>query len=277
MNARIDSHQHFWKYTSREYGWIDTSMAVLKRDFLPDDLLAELQLNDLHGSVAVQARQSYEETSWLLNLAEKNDFIKGIVGWVDLQDPSIDSVLEQISSHPLLKGVRHVIHDEPDDNFILKPAFLNGVASLASYGLVYDILIFSKHLPQTIEFVIQFPEQRFVIDHIAKPRIRDNEIEPWRSHMKTLAGYENVYCKLSGMITEADWQAWKPADLEIYMQTVLDLFGPGRVMFGSDWPVCTVAGTYRQVADLVKSFITSLAPGEQAAVMGDTAAKCYNL
>lgn len=274
---RIDSHQHFWKYNHREYRWIDSSMAGLKRDFLPADLLVELQLNDLHGSVAVQARQSYEETSWLLKLAEDNDFIKGVVGWVDLQDPSIDSVLDQILPHPYLKGVRHVIHDEPDDNFILRPAFLNGIASLASYGLVYDILIFSRHLPQTIEFVKQFPVQRFVIDHIAKPRIRDNEIESWSSHMAALAGYDNVFCKLSGMITEADWQKWQPGDFEIYMQTVLDLFGPGRIMFGSDWPVCTVAGSYRQVTGLVESFITSLSPGEQAAVMGNTAVECYNL
>jgi len=274
---RIDAHQHFWNYSTDEFGWIDSSMSSLMRDYLPPHLEPVLQSHSLDGSVSVQARQSYQETDFLLELAEAHEFIKGVVGWVDLRDPAVEMQLERLALNPFFKGVRHVIHDEPDDNFMLKPAFINGISHLSSHSLTYDILIFSKHLPCTCNFVKQFPNQLFVVDHIAKPRIRDAEFEPWRSCMAELAQHENVYCKLSGMITEAHWASWQPDDLARYMDSVLELFGPDRVMFGSDWPVCTVAGTYNQVIGLVESFISSLSADEQAAIMGTTAVTFYNL
>ena len=274
---RIDSHQHFWTYSADEFGWIDSSMSSLMRDFLPAHLAPLLQSQSLDGSVSVQARQSYQETDFLLELAHEHEFIKGVVGWANLQDPAVDMQLERLALNPFLKGVRHVIHDEPDDNFMLRPAFIDGISRLASHSLTYDILIFSKHLPCTCDFVKHFPNQLFVVDHIAKPRIREAEVEPWRSHLAELARHENVFCKLSGMITEAHWSSWQPDDLSLYMDSVLEFFGPDRVMFGSDWPVCSVAGSYARVAGLVESFIASLSTDEQAAIMGSSAVTFYNL
>lgn len=277
MSERIDAHQHFWNYSPSEYGWIDDSLLTLKRDFLPAELAIHLDNHSLDGSVAVQARQTVNETRWLLELAENNPRIFGVIGWLDLQSSSLTADLDSLSASPALKGLRHVIQDEPDNNFILRPAFVKGVTSLAGYGLTYDILIVSQQLPATVSFVRNFDSQPFVIDHIAKPCIKDGEFEFWKQHMAELARYERVYCKLSGMVTEAAWHSWKPEDIIPYMETVITLFGPDRVMFGSDWPVCTVAGSYDDIIALVENYIAALSLDEQAQIMGRTAATFYSL
>jgi L-fuconolactonase len=274
---KIDTHQHFWKYSFEEYPWMTDRMDPLRRDFLPADLEPLLAAAGVGGVVSVQARQTVVETGWLLDLAARNRFIRGVVGWAPLVDPSVGSCLEQFAPNRLLKGVRHVLHDEPDDNYMLRSDFNAGIRRLREFGLVYDVLIFERHLPQTIEFVDRHPNQVFVIDHIAKPRIRDAVISPWREYMRQLAERENVYCKLSGVITEADWRRWKPEQLRPYIQVVIDVFGPGRLMFGSDWPVLLLAGEYGSWADVVCSEIAHLNTEEQEAVLANTAIRVYGL
>ena len=274
---RIDAHHHFWKYDPVEYGWIDDAMAVIRRDFLPAHLREEIAAAGVDGVVSVQARQSVEETAWLLGLAENYDFIKGVVGWVPLALPSLGKTLEKFSKHWKLRGVRHVVQGEPDDRFILGEEFNTGIRLLREFGLVYDILIFERHLPPTIEFVDLHPEQVFVLDHIAKPKIKAGELEPWRKNILELGKRQNVYCKISGMVTEADYQTWTEAQLQPYLETVLAAFGPRRVMFGSDWPVCRVACDYKRWAELVGRFIAKFSPDEQARIMGGTAVEAYGL
>lgn len=274
---RIDSHQHFWKYNSKEYGWIDESMSVLRRDFLPEDLRKIYERNGIDGCVAVQARQCLEETEWLLGLAGRNQFIKGVVGWVNLVSKDVESDLARFTLNKKFKGVRHVVQDEPDERFIVREDFIRGVGSLGRYGLTYDILIFPQHIKYAAEFVGKFPEQAFVVDHIAKPSIKNGIVEPWRSDMRRLARFENVYCKLSGIVTEASRREWKKNDFTVYMEAVLDIFGTDRVMFGSDWPVCTVAAEYEQVLEIVTDFIAALGQSEQAKIMGLNASAFYGL
>ncbi len=274
---RIDAHQHFWQYNQEEYGWISYDMNCLKRDFLPDDLSKILQKNDVEGSIAVQARQTLAETQWLVELADSNDMIKGVVGWVDLCSRDLERQLEWFSQHPKLKGVRHVLHDEPDDRFMLRRDFLKGIGMLKNYGLKYDILIFEKHLPHTIEMVKKFPDQSFVVDHIGKPRIKDQVFSPWRENVQILSGLPNIYCKLSGMITEADWNNWTYDDIIPYMDICLDAFGPDRLMIGSDWPVCTAAGEYSDVIAIVRRFISDLSDQEQDQILGTTCSSFYNI
>jgi L-fuconolactonase len=273
----IDSHHHFWKYSAAEYGWIDDAMAVLRRDFLPDDLKREIAHADIHGVVSVQARQSVEETEWLLSLAEKNDFIKGVVGWVPLAEPGVREVIEKIAANPKLRAVRHVVQAEPDDRFILREDFNRGVSVLKDFGLVYDILIFERHLPPSIEFVDRHPKQVFVLDHIAKPRIKENVIEPWRKNIKELARRENVYCKVSGMVTEAGYTTWSEDQLRPYFDTVLEAFGPKRLMFGTDWPVCLAATSYVRWVELVHRVAEKLSVDERAWLFGKTAIQAYKL
>jgi L-fuconolactonase len=274
---KIDSHQHFWQYNEEEYGWMGPQMGVLKRDYLPDDLRPMQQTVGIEGTVAVQARQIVEETRWLLELTDCYPFIKGVVGWVDLRSPELHSQLERFVAHPKFRGVRHVVHDEIDDRFILRPDVLRGIAALAPFGLTYDLLLYPKHLPVANELVAQFPEQPFVLDHIAKPLIKDDLLEPWATDMKRLAANPNVCCKVSGMVTEADWQGWTADDFEPYLDVTFEAFGPERIMIGSDWPVCTVAGTYGAVMQIVIDYINKLSGAEQAAVMGGTAASFYGL
>ncbi len=274
---KLDAHQHFWQYNPEEYGWIGPDMAVLKQDRLPEDLLPLLQSAGLDGSIAVQARQSLAETAWLLELADRYPFIKGVVGWVDLCSPQVDQQLEQFSTHPKFRGVRHVVQDEPDDRFMLREDFLRGLGRLRRFGLTYDILIFPRHLPVAIEVVKKFPDQPFVLDHIAKPYIKDGRLSPWDADIRRLAEHPNVVCKVSGMVTEADWQDWQADDFYPYLDVVFDAFGPERLMFGSDWPVCTLAGSYRQVVDLLAGYTARLSPAEQAAVWGQTAQKFYGV
>jgi L-fuconolactonase len=274
---KIDSHQHFWEYTSTEYGWIGDEMDILKKDHLPQHLEPILTANGLEGSIAVQARQTLQETHWLLRLATAHPFIVGVVGWVDLVAPGVTRTLESLCAQPKLRGVRHVLQDEPDDQFMLRDDFQRGLRALEPLDLCYDLLVFPRHLPLACELVSRFPRQRFVLDHVAKPPIKDGRLQPWADDVRKLAAFPNVYCKVSGLITEADWQHWRQGDLSPYLDVVLEAFGPGRIMFGSDWPVCTVAGTYARVADAFRDFADTLSDDEQAAVWGGTAAASYQL
>lgn len=273
----IDAHQHFWKYDLEDHAWIDDSMAVIRRDFLPDDLREVYHEHKIEGCVAVQADQSLKETDFLLNLAKENDFVKAVVGWADLRAENIDAVLEKYQTQKKLKGFRHIVQAEVDPNFLLRSDFTRGISLLENYGYVYDILVFPHQLGATLEFVKQFPNQKFVIDHCAKPYIKDGSYEEWANLMAEIAKHENVSCKLSGLVTEADYTSWKPEQIEPYMNLVLKAFGSGRIMYGSDWPVCLVAGNYAQVKKLVTNFIAQLSSAEQAAIMGQNAIEFYNL
>ena len=273
----IDSHQHFWKYEPVKHSWIDEDMSVIRRDFLPSDLKEVYAEHGIDGCVAVQADQTLAETDFLLGLANENSFIKGVVGWADLRSEKIDTVLEAYRSKQKLKGWRHIVQGEADHNFLLRKDFLRGISCLEKYGYVYDILILPYQLGATLEFVKQFPRQQFVIDHIAKPYIKDGFFEGWAVLMKEIAKHENVHCKLSGMITEADYNSWTPQQITRYMDWVLKIFGPERVMYGSDWPVCLVAGKYGAVKKLVVDFISTLSASEKNAIMGENAINFYNL
>ena len=252
----IDAHQHFWIYDPREYGWIDDTMTPLRRDFLPVDLQHELEWEGFEGSVAVQARQSLQETRWLLELAGPSPFILGVVGWVDLRSPQVREDLQALARNPKLVGIRHIVQSEPDDRFLLQPDFLRGISLLAEFDLAYDILIYPKHLRVAAEFARRFPEQRFVLDHLAKPEIKSGNIQAWKKGIAELAANPNVYCKLSGLVTEADWTHWKPADTRPYLDVALEYFGANRLMIGSDWPVCTLAGAYSRVMGLVNDYLS---------------------
>ena len=273
----IDAHHHLWKYSPADYPWMLDGMEAIRRDFLIEDLTAVLQESGIAGSVAVQARQTLIETRWLLDLASAHSIIRGVVGWVPLTNSNLTRELEQLAANPKLKAVRHVLHDEPDDLYILREDFNHGVAALKQFDLRYDILIFERHLPQTIEFVDRHPHQIFILDHIAKPRIREGTLDPWRTNLLELARRENVYCKLSGVVTEANWSTWTERDLQPYVDVVLTAFGPRRVMFGSDWPVLLVAGSYKRWVDVVRRMIESLSADEQKWIMGGTATEAYHL
>ena len=273
---RLDTHQHFWRYDAAEYDWISDEMSVLKRDFLPADLLPLLQEKGFAGSVAVQARQSLIETQWLLDLAEEHSFIKGVVGWVDLCSDKVEESLEPFKEHPKFVGVRHVIQAEAA-GFMLQERFQKGLAKLRDFDLSYDLLTLHHQLEEACELVAKFPEQRFILDHISKPLIKNGALEPWRSHIKKLAEFPNVSCKLSGMVTEADWQNWQVADFEPYLETVLEAFGVNRLMLGSDWPVCTLAGSYKEVMRLTQDYIAHLSQDEQTAISGENALHWYGL
>jgi L-fuconolactonase len=273
----IDSHQHFWRYDAVRDAWITDAMAVLQRNFLPEHLAAELTANAMDVSVAVQADQSEKETMFLLDLAEKDKRIAGVVGWVDLRSPHVAERLEHFSRFPKLRGFRHIAQDEPDDRFLVCEDFVRGVAQLRPFGFTYDILVYPRQLPTAIELVTGFPEQRFVIDHLAKPEINAGKIEPWATHMRKIAQHKNVFCKVSGLVTEADWKHWKPDDFKSNLDLVFDAFGPDRLMFGSDWPVCLLAGTYRQVKQLVEAYIKDFSAADRDKIFGGNAALFYGL
>ena len=276
--ATVDAHQHFWRYDAGEYGWIDESMAVLKRDVLPDESARVMRDAGFDACIAVQARQTLEETRWLLALADQYPTtIGGVVGWVDLQADDARAQLERFAGQPKLVGVRHIVQSEPDDRFLLRPAFCRGVALLEEFGLTFDILIYPRHLPAAVEFVSRFPSQRFVLDHLAKPRIADGEIREWQRDLRRLAGHPNVYAKLSGLVTEASWQIWTPDQIEPYLDAALDAFGASRLMIGSDWPVCTVAADYRQTMRVVIDYVAKLSDGERHAILGGNAARFWRL
>jgi L-fuconolactonase len=274
---RIDSHQHFWRYSPTEHAWMTDAMNVIQRDFLPEDLRPLLAPAGFDGCVAVQARQSLEETRWLLELTESNDFVRGVVGWVDLCSPGLPEQLEELARHPRMVGVRHVLQDEPDDEFMLRAAFRRGIGLLREFGLTYDLLLYPKHLPVAARLVEEFPHQRFVLDHIAKPAIAGGVISPWREDLQRLARFPNVFCKLSGMVTETRWHAWKPEDFYPYLDVSLAAFGTGRVMIGSDWPVCILSGGYLSTMQIVIDYVRQFSEPEQAAILGETCARFYGL
>jgi len=274
---KIDSHQHFWIFDPLRDAWIDETMQAIRRDFLPDDLQPVLANHGMDGCVAVQADQSEAQNDFLLSFAGKNDFIKGVVGWVDLQSPQVHDRLAHYCSFKKFKGVRHVLQGEANRALMLAPAFMNGIRALKTYDLAYDVLIFPDQLVHTYQLVKAFPGQRFVIDHIAKPNIRQQQIDEWAKGIKAVAGCENVYCKLSGMVTEADWQHWQYADFTPYLDVIFEAFGTKRVMYGSDWPVCNVAGGYTKMISIVQHYTAKLSASEQAGIFGNNATAFYQL
>jgi L-fuconolactonase len=275
--ATIDAHQHFWHYSAPEYGWIDDSMAALRRDFLPDEARREMTQAGVDACVAVQARQSLEETRWLLSLAEAHGYIAGVVGWFDLQSPDVWADLDRFAAHPKLIGVRHIVQSEADDRFLLRPAFLRGIAQLEAFGLAYDVLIYPRHLPHAIEFVSQFERQRFVLDHLAKPDIRGGERQTWARDLRRLAASPNVSAKLSGLVTEADWAHWTADQIRPYLDVAFECFGADRLMIGSDWPVCTIAAQYARTLDVVRDYLSALPSADREAVLGGNAQRFWNL
>jgi L-fuconolactonase len=273
----IDAHHHLWRYNPRDYAWMSAEMISLRRDFLVPDLEKVAQESGVTGTLAVQARQTLEETEWLLELAARHPLLLGVVGWVPLVAPDILGQLDRLAANSKLKAVRHVLHDEPDDAYMLREDFNRGVSLLHARGLVYDVLIFERHLPQTLTFVDRHPRQVFVVDHIAKPRIREGILSPWKENLVELGRRENVYCKLSGMVTEAAWHQWSLAQLRPYFDAALTAFGPDRLMFGSDWPVLTVAGSYRQWVETFLALIAELSTDEQEQICAATARRAYRL
>jgi L-fuconolactonase len=277
MPMRVDAHQHFWQYDPLAHAWMSEQMAPLRRDFLPDELRPQVAAAGFDGTVAVQARQSLEETRWLLKLADRHDFIRGVVGWVDLRSSGLRRQIEEFAGHAKFIGVRHVVHDEPDERFMLRPEFRRGIGLLAEFGLTYDLLLFPRHLPVALELVAEFPAQPFVLDHLGKPAIRDGRSSPWEDDVRALAGFSNVYCKRSGLVTEADWAIWRPEDFSRYLDVVFDAFGPERLMIGSDWPVCTLAGDYAGVMRIVEDRAAGLPLAARAAILGGNCARFYGL
>jgi L-fuconolactonase len=274
---RLDSHQHFWRYRPETHGWIDDRMAILKRDFLPADLEPLLRAQGLVGCIAVQAAESLDDTRFLLSLAEHHPFIRGVVGWVDLFSPELPELLAELARHPAFKGVRHVAQNEPDDAFLAREDVVRGIAALEPFGLAYDLLIYARQLPAAIELVRRLPRQRFVLDHIAKPEIKAGRISPWKEQIHDLASFPNVLCKVSGMVTEAAWSGWTPSDFRPYLDVVFAAFGTERLMFGSDWPVCTLAADYATMARIVEDALAGRPAAEREAVLGGNAARFYRI
>ena len=274
---RIDSHQHFWKFDPVRDSWINDDMRVIQQDFFPVDLKPVLDKNGIDGCVAVQADQSETETDFLLGHAEENEFIKGVVGWIDLRSADLEKRLDHYSQFKKLKGFRHVLQGEADRSLMLRPEFMNGIKALNRYDFTYDILIYPDQLQFVPDLVNAFSDQKFVIDHVAKPYIKDKKIDGWAKDIQALSSLENLYCKVSGMVTEADWTAWTSADFTPYLDMVFETFGTKRLMFGSDWPVCNVAGGYNKVVGIVQNYMSKLSANEQADFWGNNAIAFYGL
>ena len=274
---RIDAHQHFWQYDPVRYSWVNEDMAEIQRDFLPEDLKPILQENGMDGCVVVQSDQSEGENTFQLANAEMHDFIKGVVGWIELRDENIEDRLAAYSEFKKLKGFRYILQSEEDRALMLRPEFKRGIGALNKFGFAYDILIFPDQLKYTSEFVAAFPDQPFVIDHLAKPNIKAGEIDEWAKEMRAVAAHENVYCKVSGMVTEADWKNWKKEDFKPYLDVIVEAFGTKRIMFGSDWPVCLVAASYKEMMSIVNEYFSSFSANEQALIFGGNATSFYKL
>lgn len=273
----IDSHQHFWKYELPKHNWIDEEMAAIRRDFTPEDLKSILDQNGVDGCIAVQADQTLAETDFLLEIANEHNFVKGVVGWIDLRADDLEQQLEHYAGQPLLKGFRHVVQGEPDPFFLLRPEFLCGIEAIGKRGYTYDILIFPHQLISALELVKLFPDYKFVIDHLAKPYAKAGYFTGWAAGMAAIAKLPNVYCKLSGLITEADYNSWTAEQLLPYLRHALTVFGPDRCMFGSDWPVCRVAGDYGRVKALVETSLRGFSFAERGAVFGGNCARFYQV
>jgi L-fuconolactonase len=272
----IDSHQHFWKYDPVRHAWINDEMKLIQKDFLPGQLHPLLQHNGIDGCVTIQVDQTEEETHFMLSLAEKNPFIKGVVGWVDLRADDLENRLESFTQFPRLKGFRHIVQGEPD-GFLSDRKFVEGVKKLERFNFTYDLLIYHHQLTEALAFIQHVPNVKVVIDHIAKPSIRTGEKTHWELNMAAMATFKNVYCKVSGMVTEANWRNWKPTDFTPYLDEIFETFGPARVMYGSDWPVCLVAASYEQQFGIVQQYISQLSSSEKQQVMGRNAETFYNL
>jgi L-fuconolactonase len=272
-SPRVDAHLHFWRYSAEEYGWIDERMRELRRDFLPEEAACELRASGVDAGVAVQARQSLEENAWLLELARQSPFIWGVVGWVDLQSPDVDA---QLAAFPGLVGVRHIAQGEPE-GFFARPELDRGIRQLTARSLSYDLLVRVEQLREATAFVDRHPQQRFILDHLAKPRIASAELEPWRLELCELARRPNVWAKVSGLVTEASWASWTAADLRPYLDAAWHAFGPERLLFGSDYPVCRVAASYQSVSAIVSDFLAEASADERANVLGRNAVSVYRL
>ena len=273
---KLDSHQHFWKYSPQQHNWIDDSMVSLKRDFLPNDLEPHLIENKIEACVVVQADQSEKETEFLLELATQYEFIKGVVGWVDLRAKNVEERLQFYSQNQYFKGVRHIVQSEKQD-FLLDPAFQNGIGKLGNLNLTYDLLIYSHQIEAAIKLVSQFPNQKFVLDHLAKPNIKNGKIDPWKNQIQRLAQFSNVSCKISGMVTEADHSQWKPSDFIPYLDIVFEAFGENRILFGSDWPVCLLAASYKEVYHLITDYTANFSLEQRDKLFGGNAERIYNI
>lgn len=273
---RLDAHHHLWRSNSSEYDWLEGDLAMLRRDFVPEDLTHATQEAGVSGTVAVQARQSVQETAWLLQLAESTPLILGVVGWLPLCAPDFPSLLGDYCAERVLKGLRHVVQAEAP-GFLDNVAFNAGIRTLQGTGLAYDLLIFERQLQEAIRFVDRHPNQIFVLDHIAKPRVAAGELQPWAESIRELAERENVFCKISGMVTEADPKQWSPAQLEPYFDTVLEAFTPARLIAGSDWPVLGVGCTYQRWWAVLAQWVGPLSLDEQADILGRTAIGAYHL
>jgi L-fuconolactonase len=273
---KIDAHHHFWKYDPINYPWIGDNMKVIQQDFIPKDLKPILDKNGIDGSVLIQVNQMEAENDAFLKLAEENDFIKGVVGWVDFKSDSLDSWLKLYAKTTLMKGFRHIVQGEADD-FLMDDAFTKGVSKLTEDGFTYDILIFERQLKSALHFIRQLPDNKLIIDHIAKPDIKNKSFNKWSNYVKVIAEHENVYVKVSGLLTEADTSNWKKEDFTIYLDHILTCFGSKRIVYGSDWPVCLVAGTYEDQLNIVKDHFSKLKITEQNDIFGLNAQRFYNL
>lgn len=274
---RIDSHQHFWQYERERHAWITDAMAPLQRDYMPADLSPVLAANHIDATIAVQVDQSEEDTQFLLDLATVSPFIAGVVGWIDLRAKDLPHRLEHCSQFLKLRGFRHIAQSEPDDVFLAGDTIVNGIRELGQYNFTYDILIYPRQLLAALTLTSRLPGQLFVIDHIAKPLVKAREMEPWATTMRDIAANPSVFCKVSGLITEADWQTWKPDDFRPYLDVVFEAFGPDRLMFGSDWPVCLLAGTYQQVVQLIAEYVKPLTTADQEKIFGLNAGRFYGV
>ncbi len=274
---RIDAHQHFWRYRPETHGWISERMAVLKRDYLPTELEPLARSRGFTGCVAVQASQTLEETRFLLQLAERHPFVRAVVGYVDLLSPDLERQLERFAANKRFRGVRHQAQDEPDERWLVRPDVVRGIGALRRYGLAYDILVYPRQLPAAVELAGRLPDQPFVLDHLGKPEVRSGRMEPWRTQLRQLASHANVSCKLSGLVTEAAWDRWTASDLRPYLELALECFSPRRLMIGSDWPVCLLAGDYGRVVGAVCDFIGTLSVDEQAGILGSNALRVYGV
>ncbi len=273
----IDAHQHFWRYHPTRYAWITDNMELLRRDYLPADLRPVLRENGVDACIAVQARQSDQETQFLLELAAGSPEIIAVVGWIDLTSPAIFENLQRYREFSRLRGFRHIVQDEPDDHFLLREDVVRGIAALHSFGYPYDVLVYPRQLPAAVELMRRLPEQKFVIDHIAKPDLRRGVLEPWASQIRSVAKYPHVYCKVSGLVTEANWQNWSREDFRPFLDVVWEAFGAKRLMFGSDWPVCLLASDYPRVKELIDNYVQQFTSAERAQIFGETAARFYGV
>lgn len=273
----IDAHQHFWKYNPARHSWINDDMAAIRRDFLPKELEQIYRHNDIDGCVAVQVDQTEADTEYMLAFTRMHDFIKGVVGWVDLQAPDVKERLEYFSTEEKVKGFRHIVQGESDPDFLLREPFCQGIGHLSSFNFTYDILVYHNQLPQVESFIRKFPNQPFIIDHIAKPAIAKQDINDWSKLMRSIAKHENVYCKLSGMVTEADYKNWTYDQIAPYIEVVLESFGTSRLVYGSDWPVCLVAASYEEQFGVVQKAIEKLPPAEKKKILGENAIRFYHI